>query len=472
MLCGVLFGCQKGQEMNKEPKVTEKVQVKATQAIFEWTVDYPGKISSVLEVGRNQDMVDATRYGSEAETTNKTFHATVTGLDEASRYYYRIIVWNPNSHFEMEVKSFTTMDKTRPTVVALSVTDITSTSATCECEVTDDGEAEVTERGVCWGYNPNPDITGNCLSNGAGLGNYSVAMTGLIGGNTCYVRAYAINSKGTGYSNEISFCPQDPGALQGKFTVSPGHQVFFSQGNLQYNASTNEWRFAEHQYDYEGENNENISPTYNGWIDLFCWGTSGWRSGANCYYPWARTEESSDYYPGGSALNDLTGDYAQADWGVYNAISNGGNQAGMWRTLTADEWIYLFSGRETVSGLHFAMGKVEGKYGLILLPDDWDQSYYSFNEPDNYNAELKSNIINTADWLAMEQKGVVFLPTAGTRRINFVPNESDFGYYWSTTHHSDNEGKAVYFRNKLVSPDRSNGRGYGSAVRLVCPVQP
>ena len=79
------------------------------------------------------------------------------------------------------------------------------------------------------------------------------------------------------------------GALPGLFSVSATKQVHFSQGNLQYQASTNTWRFAEHQYDYvgtqtadycgfyggnvSGSDNRNISSTYNGWIDLFGWGT-------------------------------------------------------------------------------------------------------------------------------------------------------------------------------------------------------
>ena len=66
------------------------------------------------------------------------------------------------------------------------------------------------------------------------------------------------------------------GALPGIFTVGEGKQIVFSQGNLQYRASDDTWRFAENQYDYIGEDNWDISATNSGWIDLFCWGTSGW----------------------------------------------------------------------------------------------------------------------------------------------------------------------------------------------------
>ncbi|MBQ0154797.1 MAG: hypothetical protein KBS70_08475, partial [Bacteroidales bacterium] len=58
------------------------------------------------------------------------------------------------------------------------------------------------------------------------------------------------------------------GSTIGSFSVSPTTKVTFAPGNLQYQASTNTWRFAEHQYDYVGDANTNISATYDGWIDL------------------------------------------------------------------------------------------------------------------------------------------------------------------------------------------------------------
>lgn len=70
---------------------------------------------------------------------------------------------------------------------------------------------------------------------------------------------------GTVYASE--------GALKGEFSVSATKKVHFSQGNLQYQASTKTWRFAEHQYDYIGSANSQISSSYTGWIDLFGYGT-------------------------------------------------------------------------------------------------------------------------------------------------------------------------------------------------------
>ena len=93
---------------------------------------------------------------------------------------------------------------------------------------------------------------------------------------------------GVVYGNEISFTtlpskndmPLPEGALPGLFSVGEGKQVYFSKGNLQYRATTGTWRFAEHQYDIVGKDNNKISETYDGWIDLFGWATTPSRMAA------------------------------------------------------------------------------------------------------------------------------------------------------------------------------------------------
>ena len=118
------------------------------------------------------------------------------------------------------------------------------------------------------------------------------------------------------------------GALGGLFSVSEGQQVRFSQGNLQYQASTSTWRFAENQTDCIGDGNANIGDAYDGWIDLFGWGTSGFNHGAVCYQPWSSSQDPHDYCAYGNPNDNLYSQTGQADWG-YNAISNGGSQNGL-----------------------------------------------------------------------------------------------------------------------------------------------
>jgi hypothetical protein len=261
------------------------------------------------------------------------------------------------------------------------------------------------------------------------------------------------------------------GAINGKFTINAdGDQVYFSQGNLQYQASTNSWRFATNQWDYVGEDNSNISDTYSGWIDLFGWGTSGYNHGAICYQPWSTSEIFSDYYAYGNWEYDLYEETGQADWG-YNAIINGNNTENIWRTLTRNEWYYLFNTRNTVSGIRWTQGKVNGINGIILLPDNWTVSIYALNATNG--GDFDSNIISEADWNnILEANGAVFLPAAGYRLGNSVQLNVGLNYYWSASHYLSNSSYAsnnaygVYFFNGYLDV-RMLGRREGRSVRLV-----
>lgn len=94
---------------------------------------------------------------------------------------------------------------TIPTVKIASITNITATTATSGGEITSDGGTPVTARGVCWGNNPDPLITENKTSDGAGSGNFISSITGLTPGVSYYIRAYAINAVGTAYSSQATF---------------------------------------------------------------------------------------------------------------------------------------------------------------------------------------------------------------------------------------------------------------------------
>ena len=71
---------------------------------------------------------------------------------------------------------------------------------------------------------------------------------------------------------------QEPtiGGINAQFSVSESATVFFSQGNLRYNPSAQEWAFASSQISRVGDGNTSIAEDYAGWIDLFGWGTSGY----------------------------------------------------------------------------------------------------------------------------------------------------------------------------------------------------
>jgi len=95
---------------------------------------------------------------------------------------------------------------TIPVVTTLNISGITHTGAVFGGNITSDGGSEVTDRGVCWGTTHNPTLSSSDkTSEGSGIGNFTINVTDLIANTTYYVRAYATNSEGTGYGNEVSF---------------------------------------------------------------------------------------------------------------------------------------------------------------------------------------------------------------------------------------------------------------------------
>lgn len=265
--------------------------------------------------------------------------------------------------------------------------------------------------------------------------------------------------------------PQTPvGAINGKFTINTNcDQVYFSQGNLQYQASTNTWRFAESQWDYVGMDNSNISSTYDGWIDLFRWGTSGYNHGAICYQPWSTSSNNGDYYAYGNSNYNLYDQTGQADWG-YNAISNGGNTTNTWRTLSSQEWNYVFNGRNTGSGMRYAKAKVNDVNGVILLPDDWQSSYFSLNGTNTGEASYNTNPISSSQWTILEQHGAVFLPVTAEWYNGSVGHIGDNGFYWSSSTNG-NMAYRLWFTDTDVFHNYLHLRSLGHSVRLVRSAQ-
>ena len=402
------------------------------------------------------------------------FTSNITGLTESTTYYVRAYATNEAGTAYGEQKIFTTDHVVvAPVVITSNVSNVFISTATCGGNVTSAGYGTVSARGVCWSTSHFPTINNSHTNDGTGTGVFVSNITGLTGNTAYYVRAYATNEVGTSYGDEYYFVTEPEqtwqnGILPGPFSVGT-QQVHFSQGNLQYRASTNTWRFATNQYDYIGNDNSNASSTYNGWIDFFGWGTSGYNHGAVAYEPWNTSGTPSDYYAYGNYIYNLYDQTGQADWG-YNPILNGGNVENYWRTLTKDEWDYLLFSRNTVSGIRYAMGRVNGVCGTILLPDDWNNSTYTFTNP-NTPTPYEDNDISSSDWTSiLEVNGAVFLPSAGYRYNGAIHYVNFYASYWaSNATNSTTCGCVGVLNNGFnMMVYTSNGdRQCGSSVRLV-----
>jgi hypothetical protein len=136
--------------------------------------------------------------------TNAAYDVTLTGLSFATTYYARAYATGPEGTVYGSERTFTTLP-VLATVSTVEATDVEGTTATTGGDVTADGGAAITAKGVCYGTSPNPTISGNKTTDGDGLGAFVSSLTGLKGLTTYYVRAYATNSAGTAYGNEITF---------------------------------------------------------------------------------------------------------------------------------------------------------------------------------------------------------------------------------------------------------------------------
>ena len=279
-----------------------------------------------------------------------------------------------------------------------------------------------------------------------------------------FIAALALVACGDGNDPENKYVKYPEGAVHGLFSVSADKKIMFSQGNLHYHANkagahNDYFSFAEHQYDVIGkEGNEGIG-NVPCTIDLF-----GWSTGNN---PRQASENNADYPE------------PFQDWGN-NPIKNGGDEAGIWRTLTKEEWQYLLCQRKDATSL-IGMGSVEGVNGLFLLPDNWKgepftdtenglgfyTSHYRNGNPENYEFHTY-----TADqWKAMEAAGAVFLPAAGWRS-NGVYRVNSHGMYWSDAPYVTDQANFLGFDEKEINPLQSRARNCGHSVRLVRDLKP
>ena len=280
--------------------------------------------------------------------------------------------------------------------------------------------------------------------------------------------------------------PAVNGKLPGAFSVSADKQVYFSQGNLQYNSNTQEWQFAENQYTYVGKAAGNTSVTEDGIannsgiVDLFGWvGESSTWEGLKKYGITSSTTTNNTNGYGTSDSEELS-----SDWGTLMGSD--------WHTLSIEQWQYLFSTRtpgNSVNGTanaHYTVATIltdgsgtEGLtyniLGIILFPDDASlTSVEGVNWGPIDAMSYGETTCTTAGWTALQEAGCVFLPAAGYRRYaegTTVTYSGTQGRYWSSSPYFSSGGYSVTFSNSVTTNDYCD-RQYGQSVRLVSETAP
>jgi uncharacterized protein (TIGR02145 family) len=168
---------------------------------------------------------------------------TAPNVTTNTDYTFYLVVNNGNVDSQADEVVITVLNKTitAPTVSTITPTNILITSAISGGNITSDGGASVTERGVCWSTFENPTIADSKTSDGTGTGIFESSIIGLSPATTYYIRAYATNSEGmTGYGDNLIFTTEnesDP--VKGTFTdhrdgneynwVKIGEQIWMSE---------------------------------------------------------------------------------------------------------------------------------------------------------------------------------------------------------------------------------------------------
>ncbi len=231
---------------------------------------------------------------------DSVFDCKLTELQDGTTYCVCAYATNAKGTGYGEKRSFTTVSIRTPTVVTLEPTDITSSSAVCSGQITNDGNSEILACGICYSTSANPTINDEVVA-ADNMDKFSCTLTGLSEATTYYVRAYATNAKGTAYGETVMF------ETTGHAWVDLGLSVKWATCNLGAN--------APEEYGNYYAWGETVTKASYSW-STYQYGTSG------NYIKYNETDEKTTL--------EAEDDAAAVNWG------------GKWRMPTAAEWTELY----------------------------------------------------------------------------------------------------------------------------------
>ena len=178
--------------------------VSPTQINLTWTDNSTNETGFKIE-----RRTGTTNYSVVGTVNQDVLNFSDSGLTPSTTYTYRVYAFNAVGNsltYTNEVTFTTTAILALPTLTTTAVSSITQTTAVSGGTISNDGGAAITARGVCWSTSPSPTIAlSTRTTDGTGTGAFTSNLTGLLASTIYYVRAYATNSVGTGYGNEIIF---------------------------------------------------------------------------------------------------------------------------------------------------------------------------------------------------------------------------------------------------------------------------
>ncbi len=319
-------------------------------------------------------------------------------------------------------------------------------------------------------------VTVEIVNGGTLVKSYSLSVTGdikLAHNHIHTLGNFTFNAKVFTVSSDNDKVIFSPGNLQWSYTGGGTTPTTHSINGSGYNKGT--WRFAPNQYDIIGYYDTNATGAvdysswnpvfsknfrnYQGWIDLFAWGGSGYGDTRPFIYTDNEENGNTLYYLINS--NSL-GNY---DWGAFNTIYNPKTKAndpyGTWRTLTTDEWHYLLFLRGDdswwrYSDVSFTIGNTTVN-GLLVYPDGTTSLPNGVSSTIVANNTSGYSIISTQDFKILETFGCAFLPNAGSMANYYgsiqIADPYKHGCYWASSPDDNYSSYYLFINESGGAPD-------------------
>ena len=279
------------------------------------------------------------------------FTSNLTNLNPNTTYYVRAYATNSIGTAYGNETSFITVTQSVPSLTTNAITSITTSSAQSGGNVTNDGNSTVTSKGICWSTSSGPTTLNNFSNNGGGTGQFTSNLTNLSSNTTYYVRAYASNSTGTAYGNELTF------------TTSVLTSIPSLTTNSIINITTNSAQSGGNVI-----NDGNSTVTSKG----ICWSTSANPTNSNVNYMTIDGNGIGSFSSSMTNLSPLTTYYVRA----YAANSSG--------TAYGNEIIFNTIFQNVTCNITSTTNNVNGWYYLL------DPTNTVYNSSDTYTIEMSS----------------------------------------------------------------------------------
>lgn len=420
------------------------------------------------------------------------YYSNLSGLMSNTKYYVRAYATNAEGTSYGVQKEFTTLLNVElPIVVTGEISNISQTTAQCSGNVTFDGNAAITARGVCWSQSQNPTIADSNTTDGSGVGVFLSDLTNLTENTLYYVRAYATNSKGTSYgeqkefttllevelpevtTNEISDVTQSTLQCGGDVTFD-GNASIIARG-ICWSISPNPTLNDDHTVDGTGAGIFNSTATNlyaNTTYYIRAYATNS--KGTN--YGEQKSVTTLDFENG-----DING-YGYADlglpsglkWAVNNVGAASYSDYGDYYAWGEIEMKTSYNPGNSITYGHY-VADFSGNERYDVARNKWGETWRiptqsEMQELVNKCTWIWTTIDGTSGYKVIGPNGnYIFLPAAGYRYDVLLYYDGDYGHYWTSKPNDAYTDNVAYYLH-LSNVSRNVGsqcRYYGYSIRAV-----